>query len=69
MIPHPRGLLSLRETSDLFGVSIQLVRNWIDAGLVVAGEIGCGCGQRRHYKITRASAREFYTKRFGPENA
>ncbi len=65
MIPHSRGLLSLRETSQVFGVSLQLVRNWIEAGLVVAGDISCGDGRRRHYKVTRASAWAFYSRRFG----
>jgi hypothetical protein len=64
LIPHSRALLSLRDLQTAFSVSHQQVRNWIESGLVVAGDIGCGTG-RRHYKVTRASAYAFYAWRFG----
>jgi len=59
-------MLSLRDLKDAFSVSGQQVRNWIESGLVVVGDIGCGSG-RRHVKVTRASAYAFYVRRFGWE--
>jgi hypothetical protein len=66
MIRHPRQMLSPREIRIAFAVSLQQVHNWIELGLVVAGDIGSG-GERQRRMVTRASALAFYIKRFGWE--
>ena len=68
LVHHERAMLSMRDMRNAFSVSRQQVHNWIEAGLVVAGDIGCGV-ERQHWKVTRASASAFYCHRFSEAGA